>query len=236
MGDKEDGFPFRREIAHDLQQLLNLLGGQHGGRLVENQDLVVPVQHFQNFRALLHTDGDVLDQRVRIDPQAVFFRQRHDLFPGAGALKNAVLRILVTEDDVVQHGEALHQLEMLVNHADAQSIGIVGVVDFDLHAVLFDHALFGLIKAEQNAHQRGFSGAVFTQQGVYLALFQLERNIVVSRRSSGTIRPFPSAAVRQSIMGGLPLPDGSKLVCHFLLYTTYRQISNKIRRNWEIFW
>ena len=84
--------------------------------------------------------------------------------------------ILVTEDDVVQHGEALHQLEVLVNHADAQSIGVVGVVDFDLHAVLFDHALFGLIKAEQNAHQRGFSGAVFTQQGVYLALFQLERN------------------------------------------------------------
>ena len=43
VGDKEDGFPFRREIAHDLQQLLNLLRGQHGGGLVENQDLVVPV-------------------------------------------------------------------------------------------------------------------------------------------------------------------------------------------------
>ena len=53
-------------------QLVDFLGRQHGGRLVENQDLVVPVQHFQNFRALLHTDGDVLDQRVRIDPQAVF--------------------------------------------------------------------------------------------------------------------------------------------------------------------
>ena len=188
VGDKEDRFPFRREIAHNLQQLLNLLRGQHGGRLVENQDLVVPVQHFQNFRALLHTDGDVLDQRVRIDPQAVFLRQRHDLFPGAGALKNAVLRILVTEDDVVQHGEALHQLEVLVNHADAQSIGIVGVVDFDLHAVLFDYALLSLIKAEQNAHQRGFTGAVFTQQGVYLALFQLERNIVVCDDTGEALR------------------------------------------------
>ena len=74
-----------------------------------------------------------------------------------------MLRGLHAHDDIVQHGEALHQLEVLVDHADAQRVGIVGVLDADLHAVLPDGALLRLIQAEQDAHQRGLAGAVFAQ-------------------------------------------------------------------------
>ena len=263
VGDEEDGLSLRREIAHDLQQLLDFLWRQYGGGFVENQNFVVPVEHFQDFRPLLHTDGNILDQRVGVDPQAVFLRQRHDLFPGAGALKDAVLRVLVAQDDVIQHGEAFHQLEVLVNHADAQGIGVVRVVDPDLHAVLFDHALLGLVKTEQNAHQRGFSGAVFPQQGVNFTLFQLERNVVVRDDTGEALRNvYHFDCVRYILQsnyllfvpGGaaaqfapfLPPPSGNpswegcrtvlNLCVAFLLYTTYRQISNKIRGKREIFW
>ena len=81
VGDKEDGFALRRQILHDLHQLVDLLRGQHGGRFVENQDLIVPVQHFQNLSALLHTHGDVLDQCVRIHVQAVLFAEGQHLLP-----------------------------------------------------------------------------------------------------------------------------------------------------------
>ena len=84
-----------------------------------------------------------------------------------------MLRGLHAQDDVVQHGEALHQLEVLVDHADAQCVGVVGVLDGNLHAVLFDDALLGLVQAEQHAHQRGLAGTVFAQQGVDLSLFHL---------------------------------------------------------------
>ena len=43
----------------------------------------------------------------------------------------------------------------------------------------FDDALLGLVQTEEHAHERGFACAVFAQQGVDLALFELKRNVVV---------------------------------------------------------
>ena len=68
---------------------------------------------------------------------------------------------------------------MLMHHADVQSRGVVGVVDLDLFAILFDDAGLRLIQAEQHAHQRGLSGAVFTKQRVNFTPAQLQGDIVV---------------------------------------------------------
>ena len=68
---------------------------------------------------------------------------------------------------------------MLVHHADAQCVGIVGVADGDLLAVFQDLALFRLIQAEQHAHQRTFARTVLAQKGVHLALAQLQGDIIV---------------------------------------------------------
>ena len=68
---------------------------------------------------------------------------------------------------------------MLVHHADVKRRGVVGVVDRDLLAVLFDDTLFRLIQAEENAHQRGLARAVLSQQSEDLALFQLQGDVIV---------------------------------------------------------
>ena len=68
---------------------------------------------------------------------------------------------------------------MLVHHADAQCVGIIGVADGDLLAIFQDLALFWLIQAEQHAHQRTFARAILAQKGVYLALAQLQGDIIV---------------------------------------------------------
>ena len=179
MGNKEDGLALLLEPAHDLHQLVDLLRGQHSGGLVEDQDLVVAVQHLQDLYALLHTHRDIADQGVRVHPQAVLFAQRHHLFACLGLLQKAHLVGLNAQNDVVQHAEAFHQLEMLVHHADAQCVGIVGVADGNLLAVFQDLALFRLIQAEQHAHQRTFARTVLAQKGVYLALAQLQGDIIV---------------------------------------------------------
>ncbi len=177
--DKEDGLPLRRQILHDLHQLVDLLRRQHGGGLVEDQDLIVPVQHFQDLGALLHTHGDVLDQSVRVHMETVLLAEGQHLFPGLLFLEKAMLRRLHAHDDVVQHRKAVHQLEVLVHHADPQVIGVIGVLDRDLLAVLLDRALLRLIQAEQHAHQRGLARAVFAQQGMDLTLFQLKGNVII---------------------------------------------------------
>ena len=75
------------------------------------------------------------------------------------------------QNNVLQNGKIVHQLEMLVNHADSQGVGVQRPFDLYFLSLHPDHALLRLVKAEQNAHQGGFACAVFSQQRVYLPFF-----------------------------------------------------------------
>ena len=179
VGDEEDALALLGEILHDRHQLVDLLRREHGGGLVENQDLVFAVEHLQDLGALLHADGDVLDLRVGVDLQAVAFGELQHLLARLLLLQEAVLVRLHAEDDVVEHREALDQLEVLVHHADAEVVCVVRVLDRDDLAVFFNDALLRLIQTEQDAHQRGLARAVLAEQRVDLALFQLQGDVVV---------------------------------------------------------
>ena len=179
VGDEEDGLSFLCQAAHDVHELIDLLRRQNGSRLIEDQDLIVAVEHLEDLRALLHADGDVLDESIGVDVQAILLRELHDLFPGLIHLQEARLVRLHAEDDVFKHREALHELEVLMHHANAQCIGIVRIIDLDFHAILLDNALFRLIQAEQDAHQRGLACAVFAEERMDLAMAKLERDVVV---------------------------------------------------------
>ena len=74
-----------------------------------------------------------------------------------------------------------------MNHADAEIVGIVGVLDLDFLSVFFDGAFLGLVETEQHAHQRGFAGAVFAEQGMDFAFFELKRDIVVCDDAGKTL-------------------------------------------------
>ena len=77
---------------------------------------------------------------------------------------------------------------MLVDHADAQFVGIVGVFDLDDLAVLLDLPFLRLIQTEEDAHQRGLAGAVFAKQGVYLAFPQLKCDVVICNDARKPLR------------------------------------------------
>ena len=179
MGDKEDGLPLSRQILHDLHKLVDLLGRQHSSRLVKNKDLVIPVEHLQDLYTLLHTHGDVLHLGVHIYPQAIPLRQLLHLFTGFLLLHKTHFGGLRPQNDIIQHREYIHQLEMLVYHSDTQGGRHIRVGDIDFFAVFANLACLRLIQAEQYAHQRGFTGAVFAQQSVDLAPAELQRDVVV---------------------------------------------------------
>ena len=201
VGNEQDGLAFLLEPAHDLHQFVDLLRGQHCGRLVKDQDLVVAVQHLQDLNALLHTNRDIADQCIRVHAQAVLFAQGHHLFACLGLLQKAHLVGFHPQNDVVQHAEAFHQLEVLVHHADAQCVCIIWVADDNLLAVFADLTSFRLVQAKQHAHQCTFAGAVLAQQGMYLAFAQLQGDIVVcldSRELLGNVEHFDHKILCQS--------------------------------------
>ena len=179
MGDKEDGLALGGERAHDLHQFVDLLRREHGRRLVKYKDLVVAVEHLEDLHALLHAHGYIFDQGVGVDAHPVFFAQCKNFFARGVLFEKAHVGVFRAEDDVVQYRKDFDQLKVLMHHADAQRRGVVGVVDSDLLPVFADNAALGLIEAEKDAHQRRFARAVFAQQGVYFALFELEGHVIV---------------------------------------------------------
>ena len=179
VGDEEDGLALPSEILHDEQQLIDFLRRQYGGGLVEDEDLVVPVEHLQDLHTLLHTDSDVLHLGVQIYRQTVPLRQLLYLFPGLLLLQKAHLRGLGPQNDIVQHREHVHQLEVLMHHTDPQRCCVVGVIDLYCLSIFSDLAFFRLVQTEQDGHQRGFTGAIFPQKGVDLALPQLKGDVVI---------------------------------------------------------
>ena len=137
-----------------MHKLVDFLRRQHGGRFVENENLVVAVKHFQNFGALLHTDGDVLDDCVGIDFESVLLAQIHHFFARFFLGEESRLVRFCAQNDVVENTEHLDEFEVLMHHAYAQCGGVVRAVDFDNFSVLQNLAFFGLIQSEKNGHKR----------------------------------------------------------------------------------
>ena len=145
---------FRRQILHDHHEFLDLLRRQYGSRLIENKNLIIPVQHLKDLCPLLHSHRNVLDQSVRIYQQPVFFRQRKNLPARFIFLQQSALCCLYPQNNVVQNAETFYQFKMLVNHADSQFICVVGIIDRNLFSVFPDLTLLRLIQSEKHAHKR----------------------------------------------------------------------------------
>ncbi len=70
---------------------------------------------------------------------------------------------------------------MLVDHADAQLDGIVGLVDLHRFTTDRDLALVLRVEAVEDVHQGALARAVFAEEGQDLALIQGETDAVVGK-------------------------------------------------------
>ena len=179
VADEDDALALRHQLAHDGEQALHLDIRQGGGRLVQDQQLRAVIQRLQDLGTLLLAHGDLRDQAIQLHVQAVLGGQLLDL-PAAGSpVDEHPLGVLIAQNDVVEHRHGLHQHEVLMHHADAQLYRLTGGVDTDFLPLQKNLSLGGLIQADQNIHQRGLAGAVFTQQRQYLAPVHGQADVLV---------------------------------------------------------
>ena len=154
--DKDDGHTALADDApDDGEQLVRLLRGEHGGRLVEDQDFRAAVQRFQNFHALLQADARLGDDGVRVDRQAVFLHKAARFALGRALVEEqAEPARLTAHDDVLRHGKRRHEHEVLVHHADAVVDGVARAEAADLLTADGDAAARRGVDAVENVHQR----------------------------------------------------------------------------------
>ena len=165
-------------VAQHGEELVGLLGGEHGGGLVQNEHIRAPVEHLDNLKGLLLGDGHVVDLLVWIHDEAVLVAD----LPHFGGHSLAVehhAALFQAEGDVLCRGEHIHQFEVLMDHADVQVDGVLGRGDADLFAVYKDLALVREVDAGEHIHQCGLAAAVFAQQRQDLAGIYLQIHFVV---------------------------------------------------------
>jgi hypothetical protein len=72
---------------------------------------------------------------------------------------------------------------MLMHHADAFGDGIFGGTEMNRFTIYLDRATAGAVHARQGIHQGAFARPIFTEQGMNLAWFQGEINVIICQDS-----------------------------------------------------
>ena len=172
---QDDGRVLRGLIGADILQNALAAGGvKPGGRLVEDEDLRAADQRLEDLDLLLHADRDVHDLGLRLDVQVVFFRVFLRDGDGLRVVNEKTLARRHAEHHVFRHGQARHEHEVLVHHADPVGDGDGRGGERQLFAVHPDLAARRLLQTEQHLHQRGLAGAIAADHGYKVAVIQGE--------------------------------------------------------------
>ena len=177
VGDDDHGLAVGLHVTHDVKETVRLLGGQDGGGLVQYENVRTAVEDFDDLHRLLFRDGHIIDFLGGVNDKAVFFADLLDL--GGGGFQVQPLLTVQAQDDIFSRSEHIHQLEVLMDHADAAVKGIFGGGDGDALAVYQNFTLVGEIDAGQHVHEGGFAAAVFAQQRQDLTALDVQRDMVV---------------------------------------------------------
>jgi len=177
--DEDDREPLGLQSAQCVEELVDLLGDQHGRRLVQDQDPRSAVQHLEDLDPLPVTDTEHLDQRIGVHLEPVLLTQTEDPLAGPARVEPSATGGLLAQDDVLQDGEVVGQLEVLVHHADAASDRVGGRAQRDDLAVDRDRPGIGPLHAVQGLHQGGLARAVLADDGVNRARLNRDVDVVV---------------------------------------------------------
>ncbi len=115
----------------------------------------------------------------------ILLRDLPDALGGALAIeKVSIAQAFFSQHDVFCDREDRDEHEVLVDHANPCADGITGFLN--LEALPADQNLPFVrgIESIENVHEGGLAGAVFAQQGVYLAWVQIQVYMIV-RQNTG---------------------------------------------------
>ena len=166
VGDEDDRLPLAPERPQDAEEVVGLLGREDRGGLVEDQEVRAPVERLQDLHALALAHAEILDPRVQVDLEVVLAAEPLQLGPTARQSRLEPEAPLDAEDDVLQHGEGLHQHEVLVHHADPRRERALRAPDACCPAAHQDLPPVGTVVAVEDAHEGRLAGAVLADDAV----------------------------------------------------------------------
>ena len=165
VGDVDQRDALLLEHAHHRKELLDLLGHERGGGLVQYDDLGVVGDGLCDLAHLALGDRHVAHGRVQVDREAELAEEVGCLLAHAALVNDAQrVRREAAEEQVVLDVAVQALVELLVHHRDAVLERVLGTGEGDLLAVEQDGSLVLLVGAEQAVHHRGLACAVLAHE------------------------------------------------------------------------
>lgn len=164
VGDEDQAHPPIPQALHQGEQHLDLAGVEAGGGLVQDQDLGGQGDRPGDGHDLLHGDRVVTQGQGDVHLEAMAGHDGAGL-PGHGdPVDEAETAGLVADEEVVRHRHVGQKVDLLVDGAYSQALGVGGVRRGDGDAIELDAARITLIDAGEGLDQGGLAGPVLAEQ------------------------------------------------------------------------
>ena len=173
--DDNDRLSVVAHVAQYGEELVGLLRRENRGRLVKDENVRAAVENLYDLDRLLLGDGHIVDLLRGVDAETVFVADLADLCRGCFEIELAGQ----TENDIFRRRQHIHELEMLMDHADAVVKGVLGGADDDFLSVDLDLALIREIDAGEHIHKRRLAAAVFAEQREDLSAVNIQPYLIV---------------------------------------------------------
>ena len=178
VGDVDDADALPGQVAHDVEQMGDLAVGNGGGGLIHDQDAAVEGDRLDDLDHLLLGDAQIGNLRFCIDAQIELIQHLLRIGGHLSKVHAEFAHRLAAEEDVFRNRHVGNQNKLLMDDRNAVVAGGVDARNGDFLAVNPDLTLLRVVDAAQNLDQRRFSCAVFTQQRVDFARFELEVHLL----------------------------------------------------------
>jgi hypothetical protein len=153
---------------------------QRGCRLVHDQHTRVKGQRLGDFHHLLPSNRQAADDGAWVERQVHAGKQFGRLSVELVVVQEQAERLLrfTSDKDIFCNRQVIHQLQFLMNDADAGRLCLARAVKIDTLAVIANFSGIFRIDAGEYLHQRRLSGAVLAHQGMNFAGIQFEADVV----------------------------------------------------------
>ncbi len=170
---EDDGAIGLAEAGEEGDHLARAFNIHVGKRLVKKKQFGNGEEHAGERGALAHSLGVLAEEAIEIGIEADLAKSLRGREAGTARIKTAeVAEILLGGELVVKHGRVAH-----VADAGARLVGLGFTEDVD-------RAVRWTEQAGENAEERGFAGAVFTEENIAAAGLQRKRNLAEGSKTA----------------------------------------------------
>ena len=170
MRDEDDGDLPLPQLFGDAEEFLHFTPGERRGRLVHDDQAACGRHGAGDFDQLLFRRVEIPDQVGRLQGEPEVAQKLLRLIElGLPPQSAPPAGDFTSQEEIRRHGQVRGKAQLLMDHRNAQTLGVDAGGDSYLSAFPQDFTRIGQELSGENLHQGGFARAVFPHQAVNLS-------------------------------------------------------------------